>query len=203
MHELNYEKLNGLVPAVVQDAVTKRVLMVGFMNKEAYAKTIQLNKVTFYSRKTKQLWTKGEKSGNFLNVVSIHADCDNDSLLIYANPAGPTCHKGFDTCFKEQNVSQNNTEDILDKLSVIIKHRKNHPKSESYTTKLFGKGINKIAQKVGEEAVELVIEAKDENNELFISEAADLMFHYLILLEAKGLSLKDVKEKLRQRHSQK
>lgn len=204
MLELNYEKLNGLIPAVVQDNSTMRVLMVGFMTKEAYAKTLETKKVTFYSRKTKKLWTKGETSGHFLNVVSIHADCDNDSLLIYAKPVGPVCHTGHDTCFKEHNAKTfGDTTDVLTKLENTIMDRKMHPKEESYTSKLFQRGINKIAQKVGEEAVELVIEAKDNDKDLFIGEAADLMFHYLVLLHAKNLSLNDIKEKLNHRYLEK
>lgn len=197
MSELNYDKLNGLIPAIVQDPTTKNVLMIGFMTPEAYEKTVSSGKVTFFSRKSKKLWTKGEKSGNFLNVVSIHEDCDHDSILIYAKPDGPTCHKGTDTCFNEVNKA---SDDILNRLEKIIKNRRDNPKEDSYTSKLFHKGINKIAQKVGEEAVELVIEAKDNDRELFIGEAADLLFHYMILLQAKGLELNDVKEKLKSRY---
>jgi phosphoribosyl-ATP pyrophosphohydrolase/phosphoribosyl-AMP cyclohydrolase len=204
MSELNYEKLNGLIPAIVQDVDTKKVLMVGFMTKEAYLKTLDTKKVTFYSRKNKRLWTKGEQSGNFLNVVEIKEDCDHDSLLIYAKPVGPVCHKGYDTCFNEKNeVTQKSADPLLGiipKLEGIIADRKKNPSESSYTSKLFAKGINKIAQKVGEEAVELVIEAKDNDKELFIGEAADLMYHYLVLLHAKGYNLNDVRAKLLSRY---
>jgi phosphoribosyl-AMP cyclohydrolase / phosphoribosyl-ATP pyrophosphohydrolase len=207
MSELNYEKLNGLIPAIVQDVDTKNVLMVGFMTKEAYQKTIDTKKVTFYSRKNKRLWTKGEQSGNFLNVIEIKEDCDHDSLLIYAKPVGPVCHKGYDTCFNEKNeVKQkpvNELIGIIPKLERIIADRKENPSESSYTSKLFAKGINKIAQKVGEEAVELVIEAKDNDKELFIGEAADLLYHYLVLLHAKDYNLDDVRAKLLSRYVKK
>lgn len=199
MSDLNFEKMNGLVPAVVQDHQSRRVLMVGFMNREAYEKTMSTRQVTFFSRKNQRLWTKGEKSGNYLNVVSIHEDCDHDTLLVYATAGGPVCHKGHETCFKEPNKAVT-SEDIIDQLDKRIAYRKVNPRAESYTSKLFSKGINKIAQKVGEEAVELVIEAKDDNKELFIGEAADLLYHYLVLLHSKGYTLDDVKEKLKQRH---
>lgn len=195
MSNIDFAKLNGLVPCVVQDFSTKKVLMLAFMNEEAYEKTKRDKKVTFYSRSKKRLWTKGETSGNSLELVEILQDCDNDSLLIKVNPKGPTCHTGADTCFNEKNESWD-----LTRLENLIKDRKNNPKEGSYTTGMFKAGINKIAQKVGEEAVELVIEAKDDNKELFLNEAADLMYHYLILLQAKGYSLKDVKEVLRKRH---
>ena len=186
---------DGLVPAVIQDNSTGKVLMLGFMNEEALQQTQQLGKVTFYSRTKKRLWTKGEESGNFLLGKKITPDCDNDTLLIKAAPAGPVCHTGADTCFDEQN-----DEDFLYKLEKIISDRYENPDEQSYTSGLFKKGINKIAQKVGEEAVELVIEAKDSNGELFLNEAADLLFHYLILLKAKGYSLQQVKEVLQERH---
>jgi phosphoribosyl-ATP pyrophosphohydrolase/phosphoribosyl-AMP cyclohydrolase len=195
MSNIDFTKLNGLVPCVVQDAATNKVLMLAFMNEEAYEKTKREKKVTFYSRSKKRLWTKGETSGNSLELVEILQDCDNDSLLIKANPKGPTCHTGADTCFNEKNESWD-----LTRLENLIKDRKNNPKEGSYTTSLFKAGINKIAQKVGEEAIELVIEAKDANKELFLNEAADLMYHYLVLLQAKSYSLKDVKEILRKRH---
>lgn len=195
MTNIDYSKLNGLVPCVVQDASTQKVLMVAFMNEEAYEKTKREKKVTFYSRSKKRLWTKGETSGNSLELVEILQDCDNDSLLIKVNPKGPTCHTGDDTCFKEKNEFWD-----LTRLEKLIKDRKANPKEGSYTTSLFKSGINKIAQKVGEEAVELVIEAKDENKDLFLSEAADLMYHYLVLLQAKNCSLQDVKEILKKRH---
>ncbi|MBL7839940.1 MAG: bifunctional phosphoribosyl-AMP cyclohydrolase/phosphoribosyl-ATP diphosphatase HisIE [Cyclobacteriaceae bacterium] len=192
---IDFEKLNGLVPCVVQDASTNKVLMVAFMNAEAYDKTVREKKVTFYSRSKKRLWTKGETSGNSLELVEILQDCDNDSLLIKVNPKGPTCHTGADTCFNEKNEGWN-----LNRLETMIKDRKANPKKGSYTTSLFEAGLNKIAQKVGEEAVELVIEAKDENKDLFLNEAADLLYHYLVLLEAKNTSLDDVKAVLKKRH---
>ncbi len=193
---LDFEKSGGLIPAVVQDAVTSKVLMLGFMNKEALAKTISDGNVTFFSRTKERLWTKGETSGNFLRVVEMKVDCDKDTLLIKANPAGPVCHTGADTCFDEKNSGW-----TLSALEQIILDRKKNPNAKSYTTSLFQSGLNKIAQKVGEEAVELVIEAKDNNTELFLNEAADLMYHYLVLLSAKGHSLDDVLEVLKARHS--
>ncbi len=192
---IDFEKLNGLVPCVVQDASTHKVLMVAFMNAEAYDKTVREKKVTFYSRSKKRLWTKGETSGNSLELVEILQDCDSDSLLIKVNPKGPTCHTGADTCFNEKNEGWN-----LNRLETMIKDRKANPKKGSYTTSLFEAGLNKIAQKVGEEAVELVIEAKDENKDLFLNEAADLLYHYLVLLQAKNTSLDDVKAVLKKRH---
>ncbi|MFN8251463.1 MAG: bifunctional phosphoribosyl-AMP cyclohydrolase/phosphoribosyl-ATP diphosphatase HisIE [Ferruginibacter sp.] len=187
---------DGLVPAIVQDATTNRVLMLGFMNEAALQKTRELQKVTFFSRSKQRLWTKGEESGNFLLLKEIKADCDNDTLLVKAMPAGPVCHTGADTCWNETNSSN----DFLAILENIIADRKNNPSDKSYTTSLFAKGINKVAQKVGEEAVELVIESKDDNRELFLGEAADLLFHYLILLQAKGFTLADVLEVLKSRH---
>ncbi len=189
---------DGLVPAIVQDVQTGKVLMLGFMNQEAVDKTIELGKVTFYSRSKQRLWTKGETTANFLLLKEIKVDCDNDTLLIKATPIGPTCHTGADTCFFESNT--NNPADFLWYLESVIADRKNNPSDKSYTTSLFAKGINKVAQKVGEEAVELVIESKDDNKDLFLGEAADLMFHYLILLQAKGYSLTEVVEVLRGRH---
>lgn len=188
---------DGLVPAIVQDITTHKVLMLGFMNEEALHKTEQTGKVTFYSRSKKRLWTKGEESGNFLELKSMASDCDNDTLLIQAHPLGPVCHTGADTCWSERNHSDN----FLLYLEDIIRLRKQASPDESYVARLFGKGINKIAQKVGEEAVELVIEAKDNNEDLFLNEAADLMFHYLLLLNAKGYKLEDVMNVLQQRHS--
>ncbi len=193
---LDFSKLNGLVPCVVQDASTRVVLMVGFMNKEAYEKTLEEKKVTFFSRTKQRLWTKGETSGNFLNVVDIKTDCDSDSLLIKVRPEGPVCHTGTDTCFSESNEEWN-----LEALQELIVTRKKNPQPGSYTNSLFDKGINKIAQKVGEEAVELIIEAKDENKDLFLGEAADLMYHYLVLLAAKDYSLTDVLSVLQKRHA--
>lgn len=187
---------DGLVPAIIQDAETNVVLMLGFMNEAALQKTQELQKVTFYSRTKQRLWTKGEESGNFLALKEIKVDCDNDTLLIKVNPVGPVCHTGADTCWNETN----NSNDFLQTLESIIADRKNNPSDKSYTTSLFAKGINKVAQKVGEEAVELVIEAKDDTKDLFLGEAADLLFHYLILLQAKGFKLDDVLEVLRQRH---
>jgi len=187
----------GLIPAIVQDATTNVVLMLGYMNAEAFEKTQKEKQVTFFSRSKKRLWTKGEESSNFLNVVSILIDCDSDTLLIKANPVGPVCHTGADTCFNEKNTST----DFLNQLEAVINDRKNNPSEKSYVASLFAKGINKIAQKVGEEAVELVIEAKDNDEKLFLDEASDLLFHYLILLSAKGYSLKDIKQVLQSRHS--
>jgi phosphoribosyl-ATP pyrophosphohydrolase/phosphoribosyl-AMP cyclohydrolase len=195
--KLDFTKLNGLVPAVIQDPRTGKVLMVGFMNEEAYLKTQEINKVTFFSRTKNRLWTKGEESGNFLNVKEILVDCDNDTLLIKAIPVGPTCHTGADTCFNEKNTGGLHW---LKELQDLIDSRKAEMPEGSYTTKLFSKGINKVAQKVGEEAVELVIEAKDDNDDLFLNEAADLMFHLTVLLTAKGKRLEDVVEILEQRH---
>ncbi|MCW3088488.1 MAG: bifunctional phosphoribosyl-AMP cyclohydrolase/phosphoribosyl-ATP diphosphatase HisIE [Sediminibacterium sp.] len=188
---------DGLVPAIVQDFKTHKVLMLGFMNEEALHKTEQSGKVTFYSRSKKRLWTKGEESGNFLELKSLSADCDHDTLLIQAHPLGPVCHTGADTCWSERNDSEN----FLEYLEDIIRLRKQVSPGESYVATLFSKGINKIAQKVGEEAVELVIEAKDDNPALFLDEAADLLFHYLLLLNAKGHNLQSVVDILQKRHS--
>jgi phosphoribosyl-ATP pyrophosphohydrolase/phosphoribosyl-AMP cyclohydrolase len=197
LDNLAYSKYtDGLLPAIVQDANTGVVLMLGFMNAEAVAHTQLTGKVTFFSRSKNRLWTKGEESGNFLLLHNIKADCDNDTLLIKANPVGPVCHTGADTCWFEENK----TTDFLWELERIIANRKNNPTDKSYTSNLFAKGINKVAQKVGEEAVELVIEAKDNNDDLFKNEAADLLFHYLILLQAKGVMLLDVVNVLKARH---
>ncbi len=195
---INFNKNNNdLVPTIVQDAITKSVLMLGYMNAEAYEKTVSSKRVTFFSRTKNRLWTKGEESGNVLNLVSIKADCDNDALLVQVNPTGPVCHKGYDTCWQEANTQ--NIE-FISKLENIINNRINDAKNKSsYITSLFAKGINKIAQKVGEEAVELVIEAKDNNDSLFLNESADLLFHYLILLQAKGFKLNDVVRILKDR----
>jgi phosphoribosyl-ATP pyrophosphohydrolase/phosphoribosyl-AMP cyclohydrolase len=197
---IDFNKMNGLVPAIVQDALSGKVLMQGYMNEAALAKTQETGKVTFYSRSKERLWTKGETSGNFMELVSMTVDCDGDSILVKANPLGPVCHTGADTCFDEVNSSKTG---FIDQLRAIIKDRKNNPSDESYTASLFAKGINKIAQKVGEEAVEIVIEAKDDNKDLFLGEAADLMFHYLILVEAKGYELDEVMEVLIERHQKK
>jgi len=192
------DKNTGLIPAIIQDAVTKNVLMLGYMNQESLDKTLATKKVTFYSRSKQRLWTKGEESGNYLYLVDVKNDCDNDTLLIRADPHGPTCHTGSDTCWGENN---NASFGFLTKLENVIKQRKEKADSEkSYVASLFKKGINKIAQKVGEEAVEVVIEAKDDNAELFLNESADLLFHYLILLQAKGYKLNDVVDLLRNRH---
>ena len=188
--KLDFEKYSdGLVPAIVQDSETGTVLMLGFMNQEAVEKTNQTGRVMFYSRSRQTLWTKGETSGNFLDLISITADCDNDTLLIKAKPAGPVCHTGASTCFGDTNQ---NSVDLLAELEAVIDERRRERPEDSYVAKLFEKGINKIAQKVGEEAVELVIEAKDDDPDKFRSEAADLLFHYLILLRAKGVSIRDV-----------
>jgi phosphoribosyl-AMP cyclohydrolase / phosphoribosyl-ATP pyrophosphohydrolase len=190
---------DGLVPAVIQDYVTQKVLMLGFMNAEALKKTEETGLVTFYSRSKKRLWTKGEESQHHLKLRQILLDCDQDTLLIKAEPVGPVCHTGADTCWSEKN----HKEDFLYYLEQIIALRKNGTDETSYVKQLFGKGINKIAQKVGEEAVELIIEAKDVNRELFLNEAADLLFHYIVLLQAKNCSLTDVVKVLQQRHQSK
>jgi phosphoribosyl-ATP pyrophosphohydrolase/phosphoribosyl-AMP cyclohydrolase len=196
----------ALIPAIIQDAQTKNVLMLGYMNKEALDKTLKTNKVTFFSRSKQRLWTKGEESGNFLNLVAIKNDCDQDTLLISVNPEGPTCHTGSDTCWNEENHSNFA---FLNELEDIIRQRKEEAEidpdlrqgiKQSYVVSLFEKGINKIAQKVGEEAVETVIEAKDSNDDLFLYESADLLFHYLILLQAKGFTLKDIEAELKKRN---
>ena len=197
MMKLDFKKMEGLIPVVVQDAFTGKVLMLGYMNEAALAKTEESGRVTFFSRSKNRLWSKGETSGNFLEVVSMQEDCDGDAILVKAKPLGPVCHTGADTCFAEDNNSQTA---FIDQLRGIIKERKSNPTEASYTSSLFTKGINKLAQKVGEEAVELVIEAKDDNKELFLGEAADLLFHYLVLLEAKGYELDEVVEVLKQRH---
>ncbi|MCK5400075.1 MAG: bifunctional phosphoribosyl-AMP cyclohydrolase/phosphoribosyl-ATP diphosphatase HisIE, partial [Flavobacteriaceae bacterium] len=184
--------------AIIQDAETKTVLMLGYMNADALEKTKNTKKVTFFSRSKQRLWTKGEESGNFLNIVDIKLDCDNDTLLIQVNPVGPTCHKGTDTCWRETNKQEFG---FLSQLENVIKDRKeNATEDKSYVASLFNKGINKIAQKVGEEAVEVIIEAKDDNEDLFLNESADLLFHYLILLQAKGYKLNDIVEVLKTRH---
>ena len=188
---------DGLIPAIIQDSETKTVLMLGFMNSEAYQKTIDTKKVTFYSRTKQKLWTKGEESGNFLNLIDIKNDCDNDTLLIKVKPEGPTCHKGTDTCWADENKSDYG---FLTTLEDTIQFRKENADSEkSYVASLFKLGMNKIAQKLGEEAIEVVIEAKDDNDDLFLGESADLLFHYLILLQAKGFKLDDVVEVLKSR----
>lgn len=194
--KINFEKYtDGLVPAIVQDAGTGKVLMLGFMNAEAFEETQASGKATFFSRSRHKLWTKGETSGNFLHLKEILIDCDADTILIKATPTGAVCHSGADTCFDEKNVSEN----FLFELEKTILDRKENPRKDSYTSKLFAKGLNKIVQKVGEEAVELVIEAKDDNAELFKAEAADLLYHLLVLFTEKNIELKDVLETLKQR----
>lgn len=190
--------MGGLIPAIIQDNTTNKVLMLGFMNEEALAKTRQDGKVTFYSRTKERLWTKGEESGNFLEVLEIIEDCDKDTILIKADPVGPVCHTGADTCFDEENSAGIG---FLEQLQELISQRKHEMPEGSYTTSLFNKGINKMAQKVGEEAVELVIEAMDDNDELFLNEAADLVYHLIVLLTAKGKTLQDVTKILEERHS--
>ena len=192
---------DGLIPAIIQDSETKTVLMLGFMNAEAYQKTVDTKKVTFYSRTKQRLWTKGEESGNFLNLINIKNDCDNDTLLIQVKPEGPTCHNGTDTCWADENKSDYG---FLTALEDTIELRKENADSEkSYVASLFKLGMNKIAQKVGEEAIEVVIEAKDDNDDLFLGESADLLFHYLILLQAKGFKLDDVVAVLKSRQKKK
>lgn len=199
MKTLNFSKsTDGLLPAIIQDATTKSVLMLGYMNEEALAKTQDTGNVTFFSRSKNRLWTKGEESGNFLRLVSLKEDCDQDTLLVQVNPQGPTCHKGTDTCWETTNESSFG---FLSQLEETIKARKTDDSDDSYVASLFRKGINKIAQKVGEEAIETVIEAKDDNEEFFLNESADLLFHYLILLQAKGYSLHDISAVLEARSS--
>lgn len=193
--KLDFNKLNGLIPAIVQDYKTKDVLMLGFMNQEAYEKTLKDGLVCFFSRSRNELWTKGETSGNYLKVKEIITDCDQDTVLILADPIGPTCHTGSKSCF-----NLNDQLFDLNYLQKVIDQRKIDMPEGSYTTKLFEKGINKIAQKVGEEAVELIIEAKDNNDDLFLNEAADLMYHLLVLLTSKGYKIQDVVDVLEKRH---
>ncbi len=188
---------DNLIPAIIQDAITKNVLMLGYMNEEAFKKTQKIGKVTFFSRSKQRLWTKGEESGDFLHLVDIKVDCDNDTLLIQAHPEGPTCHQGSDTCWNEKNSSNFG---FISKLEQTIEERRTNSKPEdSYVASLFAKGINKLAQKVGEEAIEVVIEAKDNNDQLFLNESADLLFHYLMLLQAKGFKLADIEAVLKYR----
>jgi phosphoribosyl-ATP pyrophosphohydrolase/phosphoribosyl-AMP cyclohydrolase len=194
---MDFKKLNGLIPAIIQDAQTSKVLMLGFMNEEALELTRKDGRVTFFSRTKNRLWTKGEESGNFLHVVSIAEDCDKDTLLIKARPEGPVCHTGNDTCFEEENMTGL---EFIGELQDLIDQRKQEMPKGSYTTSLFEKGMNKIAQKVGEEAVELLIESMDKNDDLFLNEAADLMYHLLVLLSAKGYGIRDVTRILEQRH---
>ena len=193
--KLNFEKSDGLIVCVIQDVISEKVLMVGYMNQEALIKTLETKRVTFYSRSKKRLWTKGETSKNYLNLAEIVTDCDADALLIKVNPAGPVCHTGSDTCFSENNSSFS-----LKYLEQIIQDRISNPSPDSYTSKLLNQGINKVAQKVGEEAVELVIEAKDDDKKKCLNEAADLTYHYLLLLAAKKVSLENVLSILSERH---
>lgn len=197
--ELDFEKMNGLIPAIIQDEHTQKVLMLGFMNKEAYEKTIKTGKVTFFSRTQNKLWTKGETSGHFLNVVSIKADCDNDTLLIKAVPEGPVCHTGTDTCWGEKNE-----QDVmfLKELQDFIDKRHAEMPEQSYTTSLFKSGVNKMAQKVGEEAVETVIEACNGTDERLVYEGADLLYHLIVLLTSKGYRIEDLARELKERHSE-
>jgi phosphoribosyl-ATP pyrophosphohydrolase/phosphoribosyl-AMP cyclohydrolase len=196
MTKIDFSKGNGLVPVVIQDNYTLQVLMVGYMNEEALMKTAKDKRVTFFSRSKSRLWTKGETSGNFLNVVEILSDCDSDSILIKVDPAGPACHTGSTSCFGEET-----SKGFINKLEQIINQRIDENAPDSYTNKLYKRGINKVAQKVGEEAVELVIEAKDNNIDLFKNEAADLLYHLLILLKTKGVRLENIEEVLQKRHS--
>ncbi|KAB2807728.1 bifunctional phosphoribosyl-AMP cyclohydrolase/phosphoribosyl-ATP diphosphatase HisIE [Phaeocystidibacter luteus] len=191
---INFSKGDGLVPAIVQDYYTQKVLMLGYMSEEAFTRTTETGLVTFYSRSKGRLWTKGETSGNTLQVKDVKLDCDRDTLLIQAVPNGPVCHTGSDTCFDEMNQGR-----FLYQLESVIQDRIDNDRADSYTNRLYKKGINKVAQKVGEEAVELVIEAKDDNDELFLNEAADLLYHTLLLLKAKNKSLGDVEKVLRER----
>lgn len=194
---IDFSKEDGLVPAIIQDNNTGKVLMLGYMNEAALEQTLDSGKVTFFSRSKQRLWTKGETSENFLNLVSISPDCDQDALLVKVNPEGPTCHLGDDTCWDESNE---NDLQFLGHLTEVIKERRQKSPEESYVARLFSKGINKVAQKVGEEAVEVVIEAKDSDDNLFLNESADLLFHYMMLLEAKGFTLNDVISLLKERH---
>ncbi len=202
MTVIDFEKGDGLVPTIVQDAVTHRVLMLGYMNAESYQLTLDRGYVTFWSRSRKRIWTKGETSGNFLQLREIKVDCDGDTLLVKAIPSGPVCHTGSDTCFGEDNQpSEMTNSEFLFYLEDVISDRRNNPIEGSYTNHLFSRGLNKIAQKVGEEAVELVIESKDNNKDLFLGEAADLIYHFLVLLAQKDCKLSEVVDVLKGRHS--
>ena len=196
--KIDFEKCGGLVPAIIQDAKTKNVLMLGYMNQEAFDKTMETKKVTFWSRSRNCLWTKGETSGNFLNLVSIKIDCDNDTLLVQANPDGPTCHKGTDTCWGEDN--EQNPLLFLTELQDFINRRHEEMPEGSYTTKLFKDGVNRMAQKVGEEALETVIEATNGTSEKLVYEASDMLYHLIVLLTSKGLRIEDVAAELAKRH---
>ena len=195
---MKFDKHSGLIPAIVQDVITNKVLMLGYMNQEAFDITVKTGKVTFWSRSQNKIWTKGETSGNFLMLKKWSLDCDEDTVLIKASPKGPTCHTGSDTCWNESNCTSNTS--FIDYLEDVIDNRYKDRTEKSYTSSLFDKGTNKIAQKVGEEAVELVIESKDENDELFLGEAADLLFHYLVLLRDRDMNLSDVIKVLKERH---
>ena len=195
--EIQFDKISGLIPAIIQDGTTGKVLMLGYMNQEALSVTRESERVTFYSRSKQRLWTKGETSGNYLQLLRISIDCDGDTLLIEVKPHGPTCHTGEDTCFNDTNTEEFS---FLYQLQALIEHRKHHPKEGSYTNKLFKKGLNKIVQKFGEEAIETVIEAKDDDPELLLNESADLLYHFLVLLSAKNTSLQSVVKVLRERH---
>ena len=198
---LDFEKMGGLIPAIIQDASTRNVLMLGFMNEEAYQKTLETKHVTFWSRTRNTLWTKGETSGNFLNLVDIKVDCDNDTLLVKVHPQGPTCHKGTDTCWAEDNTPiESSPLAFLSELQDFIERRRKEMPEGSYTTKLFKDGVNKIAQKVGEEALETVIEATNGTDEHLVYEASDLLYHLLVLLTYKGMRIEDVAEELQKRH---
>ena len=194
---MNPDFSKGLLPAIIQDSVTQKILMLGYMDEEALKVTLETKKVTFFSRSKNRLWTKGETSGNFLELVDIKIDCDKDTFLVQVIPNGPTCHTGTDTCWHEENVNNTN---FIKYLENVIESRKQEDSNDSYVASLFRKGINKIAQKVGEEAVEVVIEAKDNDEDLFLNESADLLFHYLILLNAKGYSLDHIVKTLKKRH---
>ncbi len=199
MMDIDFDKMDGLIPAIIQDAHTQKVLMLGFMNKEAYTKTVESGKVTFWSRTRQTLWTKGETSGNFLNVVEILNDCDKDTLLIKVNPTGPVCHTGADTCWNEQNTP--NPLLFLSELSNFIEQRYQEMPEGSYTTSLFKDGLNRMAQKVGEEALELVIEATNGTNDRLIYEGSDMLYHLIVLLTSKGLRIEDMAAELMQRHN--
>ena len=198
---IDFNKMNGLVPAIIQDADTRNVLMLGFMNEEAYSKTIETGKVTFWSRTRQTLWTKGETSGNFLELVSMAVDCDNDTLLIKVHPIGPTCHKGTDTCWGEANIAPADSLSFLTELQDFIEKRHEEMPEGSYTTKLFRDGVNKMAQKVGEEALETVIEATNGTNEHLVYEASDMLYHLIVLLTSKGLRIEDLADELHRRHN--
>lgn len=198
---IDFNKMNGLVPAIIQDADTRNVLMLGFMNEEAYNKTIETGKVTFWSRTRQTLWTKGETSGNFLELVSMAIDCDNDTLLVKVHPIGPTCHKGTDTCWGEANIAPADSLSFLTELQDFIEKRHEEMPEGSYTTKLFRDGVNKMAQKVGEEALETVIEATNGTNEHLVYEASDMLYHLIVLLTSKGLRIEDLADELHRRHN--